>query len=135
MIIALILIYFTINIFSAGYVIGDDWRFSNELSERIYLILIGLALMFFGCIIFAGIIIVALLSVLYDLQNKYTQTNFWWAWYVTKDFVGLNEEQIKFMEDVLSKSTTNSRVHRTNRKQLGMIFKLNNYTPKNKSND
>lgn len=92
-------IYFLINIFCAGFYLGENYHSANSSNEKILQILWVLFLSFFGVIYIVGAIIIASAEMIYEWANTQTQFVFWLKFYLTKKYDKVENDFLERIND------------------------------------
>lgn len=133
----LLQIYFSMNLFIAGYNFNSDMkeaRFSSKeiFNEKLYtgFILLSFTLfnMLFGALYSTIMIIWFFLTEVFKTINFTFQLDFWWSWFFTKKWESADKDTLARINQIAKRkkrSTLHGRIYLYG---LDLINKKNNYT-------
>lgn len=120
-------IYFGLNIFISGYILGDKWNWSKSPKEAIKYVLIALCqcvgITPYGMMVFIWM----LLGMLYKKIDEKEFLLFYFQFYFTKSYSNLSKRTLSFINELNLKRNTENKNDKFWRKNVDKINKRNNY--------
>jgi hypothetical protein len=122
-------IYFSINLFIAGYNYAENVNWATKKSEKIKAYLLVIASVFLGIAIIVFAFLFGLLRKTWDYLNGYFQIAFWVDFYLFKKYNNCKKDILDRLNLIATtKKTSNSLRDRIYRKGVKLINKRNNFT-------
>lgn len=129
----LILLYFLVNSFAAGYNFKEEWYSNETIKYKFKLIFETLQIIFFfiPVVIIIGFWILVIVKF-FNWLNAHFCIYFPFQFYFTKIWSNLPKENLEKLNELYNKSIEKKTIKtKPFRKAVEMINKRNNYDPKN----
>jgi Ni,Fe-hydrogenase I cytochrome b subunit len=125
----LLYIYFSINLFSSGYYLGNALSYNRSLFEKIIYILFSIVLIFLAIPIGFFILTYIILKLIYMFLNETFQISFFFKYFLTEEWNNLPKYKLKQINNISKKKPNKGIKNRLYKYGTKLINKKNNYTP------
>lgn len=125
----LIKVYFSLNIFFAGYYFGDSHRDVDDRKALIFLILFCVGIIFFGLPLIILDFTQMGLRTVYNKLNSIFQISFFFTYYFTKKWDSLAKDKLKTINNISNLKDDKTLKNRIYKYCTTLINKRNNYIP------